>query len=100
VRIFIYEYAPPPIHQGFDIAKDFNDQAVAENHSLKHGLAIMEHEELNFVSGWSRKMREQLRSIVIQVVLATDMSMCVSLNRRQQDKPPPNPATRPLMLSA
>jgi hypothetical protein len=60
--------------QGFDIAKDFNDQAVAENHSLKHGLAIMEHGELDFISDWSRSMRQQLRSIVIQAVLATDMS--------------------------
>jgi hypothetical protein len=34
----------------------------------------MEHPDFDFISGWSTRRRQQLRSIVIQAVLATDMS--------------------------
>mmetsp|Transcript_2758 Transcript_2758/g.3748 ORF Transcript_2758/g.3748 Transcript_2758/m.3748 type:complete len:308 (+) Transcript_2758:441-1364(+) len=59
-----------------EIAVHFNDQHVLENHSLHVGLSLLEPgKDTNFLEDSLSKTKQQtLRSVLISMVLATDMS--------------------------
>mmetsp|Transcript_7379 Transcript_7379/g.20836 ORF Transcript_7379/g.20836 Transcript_7379/m.20836 type:complete len:1000 (-) Transcript_7379:364-3363(-) len=76
----IHDYKHPQVNNQFlsetgaDMAVEFNDQAVAENYSVKQGLLLLQNRELNFIENWKDKHKKLFRNIVIQTVLATDMT--------------------------
>jgi len=62
------------VRMGLEPAKNHNDQAVFENHSLYHALHIAEDPDCNFKSNMMPSKQRALRTAIIQNVLATDMS--------------------------
>uniref|UniRef100_A0A061SN98 3-cyclic-nucleotide phosphodiesterase n=1 Tax=Tetraselmis sp. GSL018 TaxID=582737 RepID=A0A061SN98_9CHLO len=94
----VHDYQHPQMTNSFlvvqedHIAQQFNDQAVAENFSLREGLNLLKQDDLDFISAAclntqnrkdsdlvaiearNRKLRQTFRKTVIQTVLATDMA--------------------------
>ncbi|XP_063682768.1 3',5'-cyclic-AMP phosphodiesterase 4C-like isoform X3 [Bolinopsis microptera] len=57
----------------------YNDHAVLENHHLATAFKFLKEDELNWASGMDDKQRSLFRKMVIDLVLATDMSKHLSL---------------------
>ncbi|XP_034949629.1 calcium/calmodulin-dependent 3',5'-cyclic nucleotide phosphodiesterase 1-like [Chelonus insularis] len=59
---------------GSDTALLYNDRAVLENHHVSASFRIMKEEEFNILRNLSKEDYRKFRSLVIDMVLATDMS--------------------------
>ncbi|KAF5830629.1 hypothetical protein DUNSADRAFT_14253 [Dunaliella salina] len=59
-----------------DLAVLYNDRSPMENHHLAASFQLMNREEFNFMPKAPNKLRESIRKLVIDMVLATD-SVCV-----------------------
>jgi len=81
----VHDYGHPQLNNAFLVATGhpmatrFNDQAVAENHALHEVLWLLEDPSCDFISNMAGdsdapKRRRWFRSMLIQMVLATDMS--------------------------
>ncbi|XP_041373982.1 calcium/calmodulin-dependent 3',5'-cyclic nucleotide phosphodiesterase 1A-like isoform X2 [Gigantopelta aegis] len=62
------------INTGSDVALLYNDRAVLENHHLSSAFRLMKEEEYGILSNLSKEEYRDFRSLVIDMVLATDMS--------------------------
>ncbi|XP_064646960.1 dual specificity calcium/calmodulin-dependent 3',5'-cyclic nucleotide phosphodiesterase 1A-like isoform X13 [Lineus longissimus] len=62
------------ISTGSEVALLYNDRAVLENHHISASFRILKEDEYNIVSNLSRDEYKEFRSLVIDMVLATDMS--------------------------
>jgi calcium/calmodulin-dependent 3',5'-cyclic nucleotide phosphodiesterase len=57
-----------------DVAMLYNDRAVLENHHISAAFRLLKEDEFNILSGLKREEYRDFRGLVIDMVLATDMS--------------------------
>ncbi|KAI4499820.1 hypothetical protein M0802_005076 [Mischocyttarus mexicanus] len=62
------------VMSGSDTALLYNDRAVLENHHTSASFRILREDECNILQNLSREEYREFRSLVIDMVLATDMS--------------------------
>ncbi|KAK3083428.1 hypothetical protein FSP39_022327 [Pinctada imbricata] len=62
------------IQTGSEFALLYNDRAVLENHHICASFQVMKHEDSNILAHLSREEYREFRTLVIEMVLATDMS--------------------------
>lgn len=67
------------INKGSELAIMYNDDSVLENHHLAVAFKIMQHESRDIFAKMNKKQRQVVRKMVIDMVLATDMSKHMSL---------------------
>ncbi|XP_036022518.1 cAMP-specific 3',5'-cyclic phosphodiesterase 4C isoform X5 [Onychomys torridus] len=67
------------INTNSELALMYNDLSVLENHHLAVGFKLLQAENCDFFRNLSAKQRLSLRRMVIDMVLATDMSKHMSL---------------------
>ncbi|KAM6129937.1 LOW QUALITY PROTEIN: dual specificity calcium/calmodulin-dependent 3',5'-cyclic nucleotide phosphodiesterase 1A [Pterocles gutturalis] len=57
-----------------DLAIFYNDRSVLENHHVSAAYRLMQEEEMNILANLTKDDWRELRSLVIEMVLSTDMS--------------------------
>lgn len=57
----------------------YNDESVLENHHLAVAFKLLQSESRDIFSNFAKKQRQIIRKMVIDMVLATDMSKHMSL---------------------
>ncbi|XP_074857848.1 dual specificity calcium/calmodulin-dependent 3',5'-cyclic nucleotide phosphodiesterase 1A [Carettochelys insculpta] len=57
-----------------DVAILYNDRSVLENHHVSAAYRLMQEEEMNILANVTKDDWRELRSLVIEMVLSTDMS--------------------------
>ncbi|XP_071791958.1 dual specificity calcium/calmodulin-dependent 3',5'-cyclic nucleotide phosphodiesterase 1A-like isoform X2 [Asterias amurensis] len=62
------------VNTGSDMALLYNDRAVLENHHISSSFRLMKEDDKNFLVNVNRDDYTELRNLVIDMVLATDMS--------------------------
>ncbi|XP_029161376.1 calcium/calmodulin-dependent 3',5'-cyclic nucleotide phosphodiesterase 1-like isoform X3 [Nylanderia fulva] len=62
------------VMSGTDTALLYNDRAVLENHHISASFRILKEDDCNILQNLSREEFREFRSLVIDMVLATDMS--------------------------
>ncbi|XP_074662330.1 dual specificity calcium/calmodulin-dependent 3',5'-cyclic nucleotide phosphodiesterase 1A-like [Tubulanus polymorphus] len=62
------------INTNSDVALLYNDRAVLENHHISASFKMMREDDHNILTNLSREEYREFRSLVIEMVLATDMS--------------------------
>ncbi|VDI78483.1 cAMP-specific phosphodiesterase 4 [Mytilus galloprovincialis] len=67
------------VHTGSELALMYNDESVLENHHLAVAFKLLQEDNCNIFLNLSDKQRQTLRKMVIDMVLATDMSKHMSL---------------------
>ncbi|XP_073705995.1 3',5'-cyclic-AMP phosphodiesterase 4B isoform X2 [Garra rufa] len=67
------------INTNSELALMYNDESVLENHHLAVGFKLLQGENCDIFQNLSKKQRQNLRKMVIDMVLATDMSKHMSL---------------------
>nr|XP_046263381.1 cAMP-specific 3',5'-cyclic phosphodiesterase 4B-like isoform X4 [Scatophagus argus] len=67
------------INTNSELALMYNDESVLENHHLAVGFKLLQEENCDIFQNLSKKQRQTLRRMVIDMVLATDMSKHMSL---------------------
>lgn len=65
--------------QGSELALMYNDESVLENHHLAVAFKLLQSPDCDIFSNLNKKQRQTLRKMVIDMVLATDMSKHMSL---------------------
>ena len=64
---------------GSELALMYNDESVLENHHLAVAFKLLQNEGCDIFANCSKKQRQTLRKMVIDMVLSTDMSKHMSL---------------------
>uniref|UniRef100_A0A6I8PBZ0 Phosphodiesterase n=1 Tax=Ornithorhynchus anatinus TaxID=9258 RepID=A0A6I8PBZ0_ORNAN len=67
------------INTNSELALMYNDESVLENHHLAVGFKLLQEEHCDIFQNLAKKQRQTLRKMVIDMVLATDMSKHMSL---------------------
>ncbi|XP_065275172.1 3',5'-cyclic-AMP phosphodiesterase 4A isoform X2 [Emys orbicularis] len=67
------------INTNSELALMYNDESVLENHHLAVGFKLLQEENCDIFQSLSKRQRQMLRKMVIDMVLATDMSKHMSL---------------------
>lgn len=67
------------INSGSELAIMYNDESVLENHSLAVAFVILKESSCDIFANLSKKQRQLLRKMSIDMVLATDMSKHMGL---------------------
>uniref|UniRef100_A0A665VAD0 Phosphodiesterase n=1 Tax=Echeneis naucrates TaxID=173247 RepID=A0A665VAD0_ECHNA len=67
------------INTNSELALMYNDESVLENHHLAVGFKLLQEENCDIFQNLSKKQKQTLRRMVIDMVLATDMSKHMSL---------------------
>ncbi|XP_076842674.1 3',5'-cyclic-AMP phosphodiesterase 4D-like isoform X3 [Brachyhypopomus gauderio] len=67
------------INTNSELALMYNDSSVLENHHLAVGFKLLQEENCDVFRNLSKKQRQSLRKMVIDIVLATDMSKHMNL---------------------
>lgn len=62
------------VMSGSDKAMLYNDRAVLENHHISAAFRVINEDDCNVLSNLSKEEFRELRTLVIDMVLATDMS--------------------------
>lgn len=62
------------INTGSEVALLYNDKAVLENHHVSAAFKLLKVDEYNILTGLSKEEYREFRSLLIDMVLATDMS--------------------------
>uniref|UniRef100_A0A8C6TXZ1 Phosphodiesterase n=2 Tax=Neogobius melanostomus TaxID=47308 RepID=A0A8C6TXZ1_9GOBI len=62
------------INTSSELALMYNDASVLENHHLAVGFKLLQEDNCDIFQNLSKKQRDSLRKMVIDMVLATDMS--------------------------
>lgn len=62
-----------------ELAIMYNDESVLEQHHLAVAFKLLQDRDCDFLVGLNRKQRQSFRKMVIEMVLATDMSKHMSL---------------------
>ncbi|KAM4576018.1 3',5'-cyclic-AMP phosphodiesterase 4D isoform 2-T2 [Odontesthes bonariensis] len=62
-----------------ELALMYNDSSVLENHHLAVGFKLLQEENCDIFQNLTKKQRQSLRKMVIDIVLATDMSKHMNL---------------------
>jgi hypothetical protein len=73
--IYVYGYVCVCVcNSGSARALIYNDQSVLENHHANTMFSILQQPECNIFAHMKREQRQELRTIMIKAILATDMS--------------------------
>ncbi|KRZ60793.1 putative 3',5'-cyclic phosphodiesterase pde-4 [Trichinella nativa] len=67
------------VNSGSELAIMYNDESVLEQHHLAVAFKLLQETDCDILTGFSKKHRQLFRRIVIDTVLATDMSKHMSL---------------------
>ncbi|XP_030608772.1 cAMP-specific 3',5'-cyclic phosphodiesterase 4B-like isoform X2 [Archocentrus centrarchus] len=67
------------INTNSELALMYNDESVLENHHLAVGFKLLQEDNCDIFQNLTKKQRQTLRRMVIEMVLATDMSKHMSL---------------------
>uniref|UniRef100_A0A673MW95 Phosphodiesterase n=1 Tax=Sinocyclocheilus rhinocerous TaxID=307959 RepID=A0A673MW95_9TELE len=67
------------INTNSELALMYNDSSVLENHHLAVGFKLLQEENCDIFRNLTKKQRQSLRKMVIDMVLATDMSKHMNL---------------------
>ncbi|XP_006875151.1 PREDICTED: cAMP-specific 3',5'-cyclic phosphodiesterase 4A isoform X3 [Chrysochloris asiatica] len=67
------------INTNSELALMYNDESVLENHHLAVGFKLLQDENCDIFQNLSKRQRQSLRKMVIDMVLATDMSKHMTL---------------------
>lgn len=67
------------INTNSELALMYNDSSVLENHHLAVGFKLLQEDNCDIFQNLNKKQRQSLRKIVIDMVLATDMSKHMNL---------------------
>ncbi|XP_071444616.1 3',5'-cyclic-AMP phosphodiesterase-like isoform X2 [Hetaerina americana] len=67
------------INSSSELALMYNDESVLENHHLAVAFKLLQNEDCDIFVNLNKKQRQTLRKMVIDMVLATDMSKHMSL---------------------
>ncbi|XP_047738240.1 cAMP-specific 3',5'-cyclic phosphodiesterase 4D isoform X4 [Hyalella azteca] len=67
------------INSSSELALMYNDESVLENHHLAVAFKLLQNQNCDIFVNLSKKQRQTLRKMVIDMVLATDMSKHMSL---------------------
>ncbi|XP_073455568.1 3',5'-cyclic-AMP phosphodiesterase 4C isoform X3 [Aquarana catesbeiana] len=67
------------INTNSELALMYNDASVLENHHLAVGFKLLQEENCDIFQNLTKKQRQTLRKMVIDMVLATDMSKHMNL---------------------
>uniref|UniRef100_A0A8D0GZR1 Phosphodiesterase n=1 Tax=Sphenodon punctatus TaxID=8508 RepID=A0A8D0GZR1_SPHPU len=67
------------INTNSELALMYNDTSVLENHHLAVGFKLLQEENCDLFQNLSKKQRQMLRKMAIDMVLATDMSKHMNL---------------------
>uniref|UniRef100_A0A8C5ADK1 Phosphodiesterase n=1 Tax=Gadus morhua TaxID=8049 RepID=A0A8C5ADK1_GADMO len=67
------------INTNSELALMYNDVSVLENHHLAVGFKLLQEDNCDIFQNLSKKQRQSLRKMVIDMVLATDMSKHMNL---------------------
>ncbi|MEE6488018.1 hypothetical protein FKM82_015111 [Ascaphus truei] len=67
------------INTNSELALMYNDASVLENHHLAVGFKLLQEENCDIFQNLTKKQRQNLRKMVIDMVLATDMSKHMNL---------------------
>uniref|UniRef100_A0A3P9LK24 Phosphodiesterase n=1 Tax=Oryzias latipes TaxID=8090 RepID=A0A3P9LK24_ORYLA len=67
------------INTNSELALMYNDMSVLENHHLAVGFKLLQEDKCDIFQDLSKKQRQSLRKMVIDMVLATDMSKHMNL---------------------
>ncbi|XP_056276241.1 cAMP-specific 3',5'-cyclic phosphodiesterase 4B-like isoform X4 [Pseudoliparis swirei] len=67
------------INTNSELALMYNDESVLENHHLAVGFKLLLEDNCDIFQNLTKKQRQSLRRMVIDMVLATDMSKHMSL---------------------
>ncbi|RXG67853.1 cAMP-specific 3',5'-cyclic phosphodiesterase, isoform F [Armadillidium vulgare] len=67
------------INSSSELALMYNDESVLENHHLAVAFKLLQNPECDIFVNLTKKQRQTLRKMVIDMVLATDMSKHMSL---------------------
>uniref|UniRef100_A0A8D2IB50 Phosphodiesterase n=1 Tax=Urocitellus parryii TaxID=9999 RepID=A0A8D2IB50_UROPR len=67
------------INTNSELALMYNDVSVLENHHLAVGFKLLQEENCDIFQNLSKRQRQSLRKMVIDMVLATDMSKHMNL---------------------
>ncbi|XP_060666605.1 dual specificity calcium/calmodulin-dependent 3',5'-cyclic nucleotide phosphodiesterase 1 isoform X9 [Drosophila nasuta] len=62
------------VMSGSETALLYNDRAVLENHHVSASFRLMKEDDANILSHLSREEYKELRTLIIDMVLATDMT--------------------------
>lgn len=65
--------------KGSELALMYNDESVLENHHLAVAFKLLQNQSRDIFSNLTKKQRQIIRKMVIDMVLATDMSKHMSL---------------------
>ena len=81
VAAAIHDYDHPGLNNAFQVRTEtpravlYNDRSVLENHHLAAAFLQLRKEQNNIFASFSGDVRRNLRSIIIEMVLATDLSV-------------------------
>ncbi|XP_069802530.1 3',5'-cyclic-AMP phosphodiesterase 4A isoform X4 [Dendropsophus ebraccatus] len=67
------------INTNSELALMYNDESVLENHHLAVGFKLLQEENCDVFQNLTKRQRQTMRKMVIDMVLATDMSKHMSL---------------------
>uniref|UniRef100_A0A4W5NVE7 Phosphodiesterase n=1 Tax=Hucho hucho TaxID=62062 RepID=A0A4W5NVE7_9TELE len=67
------------INTNSELALMYNDSSVLENHHLAVGFKLLQEDNCDIFQNLTKKQRQSLRKMVIDIVLATDMSKHMNL---------------------
>ncbi|KAL3098263.1 hypothetical protein niasHS_002099 [Heterodera schachtii] len=67
------------INTNNELAIMYNDESVLEQHHLAVAFKLLQERDCDFLAGVSKKQRQTFRKMVIEMVLATDMSKHMTL---------------------
>ncbi|XP_038179187.1 cAMP-specific 3',5'-cyclic phosphodiesterase 4A isoform X2 [Arvicola amphibius] len=67
------------INTNSELALMYNDESVLENHHLAVGFKLLQEENCDIFQNLTKRQRQSLRKMVIDMVLATDMSKHMTL---------------------
>ncbi|XP_072005587.1 3',5'-cyclic-AMP phosphodiesterase 4A isoform X2 [Engystomops pustulosus] len=67
------------INTNSELALMYNDESVLENHHLAVGFKLLQEENCDIFQNLTKRQRQTMRKMVIDMVLATDMSKHMSL---------------------
>ncbi|XP_053275049.1 cAMP-specific 3',5'-cyclic phosphodiesterase 4C [Pleuronectes platessa] len=67
------------INTNSELALMYNDESVLENHHLAVGFKLLHQENCDIFVNLTKRQRQSLRKLVIDMVLATDMSKHMTL---------------------
>lgn len=62
------------INTGSDMAMLYNDRAVLENHHASAAFRLLKEDDYNIFSNLSREEYKEIRNLVVDMVISTDMS--------------------------